>query len=293
MSNVFDAISFRTMSGWALSVGTGLAFESLFPTTTDRIDPARKPPATVDFSQYTHFYINVATLFRNIYQALSSDTAASIKAEQYYNTLLFEINIIEELFSAHAPTIQIVYYVCEYKAVYGSNSPFIAKKGDHTPKQLAYRTLMVSVLKKFLANKELKPKTKLYDSSLGDIALSITQSVLIMTHIAYDLFSYGNFFKLDLLESHTGVVKDKSLYYTKFTDGKDLPTIPFHKGMMAIFGDNEHFRSLDKKLRDAIVAISIERKWTQKTTKDKVLFDLALLKNKYYDDVIRSIYRSL
>jgi hypothetical protein len=115
---------------------------------------------------------------------------------------------------------------------------------------------------------------------------------LFLTHVPYDLTNYSNFEKLDLIESHTGVLKSRYEWYTKFykLGDADLRIIPFYKKMLLVFGDRVVIQPSDIKLRRLILEVAQNRRWTQLTTVDKVMHDLELsIREPMVVDFIRSL----
>ena len=294
MNNKIDKINFRKTSSFSLAIGTGLAFETLFDATHERIDPERKVDQRIDINDYNVFYINIATLFRNIYSSVPEGGGDSIPSSDYAAAITFEINLIRELVKSNSIATTVVFYINEYKSIYGLKKlPWLNHREDTSKKQLLYRKLLAGSCKLLLDNQETKSLIVVSDKTIGKVPESYRQKAIILTHIPYDLFSNDSFFKLDLLESHTGTVKNKSLFYTKLL-GKN-PSIPFHKGMMAIFGDKEYFGPMDKKLRDALLTLSLRKgkEWNQKTSKERVLSDIRDLPINFHKDVVVEIYKSL
>jgi hypothetical protein len=94
---------------------------------------------------------------------------------------------------------------------------------------------------------------------------------------------------LVLLESHTGKIKPRGQWYTKYLNGKDLVQIPFNEGFLQVFGDSETFRPMDIRFRRAILEIAERYKWTAVSTLEKLNYGIDQLKNPYYKEVLRKI----
>ena len=110
-----------------------------------------------------------------------------------------------------------------------------------------------------------------------------------MTHYAYDLLSNKDFKTLDLLESHTGVLKSKALWYTKFSDHKDSVRIPFNELFLQVFGDSTIFHPHDRKLRLEILAIADKYNWSFATTKDRIHLGLSMISNPFYKAILNEM----
>lgn len=68
-----ESIHDRTTSGFPVSISTGLALESIFSPRQAVYDPDRVTPPRVDLSKYQEFWVNTATLFRNMVSASSRE----------------------------------------------------------------------------------------------------------------------------------------------------------------------------------------------------------------------------
>lgn len=287
---MFDNIlSQRVTSAFPLSIGTSYAFESLFESKDPTYDETRVKPNKVDINQYSEFWINIYTLIRNAHNALKSDLQAHITLKGMFDTIKSEIDFIVSLLKKEGnDVVKPVFYVCSYSDLTNKNkNPYSLLRTDNTDKQLVFKTLVNDTINELIAHYKNKDTIKIFNSSLNP---ETRQKTLILTHVAQDLTSYRRFAKLDLLESHTGVLKDKYLFYTKYTKGKDLQQIPFLEGFLKIFGDNEHHKSYPPKDLDKIIQIAKQKNWSQATSRDKVLFDIDLyLKDPYLKEVIKSV----
>ena len=282
----------RTVSAYPLSVATSLAFESIFQTDKPSIDPDRKIPEKINIFNYTEMWINLSTLIRNIIGSLDKEGAISVGSSQVKDTLLEEIEFIISLFNNEGKSaVKLVFYACEYdKLVSYSVKPLIALRMDNTPGQKMYRFLHNQVLE--LLFKELDSNNPMYKKFKNNIKpTSSVANVLLLSHYAYDLTNANNFNKLDLVESHTGVLKDKYKWYTKYYNGSELDMIPFNRGFLQIFGDKEHFRPLDIKLRKSIVDIAREAHWSQVTSMEKIKHYMENMRNLYAREIVLTILR--
>lgn len=287
---ITDPLSARTLSAYPLSVGTSLAFESIFETDNPSIDPDRKIPQKIDITKYNQLWVNVGTLFRNIYNAVPKEDIFKVSYESFTQTIFFEIDVINSLLINEGGDVcKPHYYVCSYnKAVDTTKQKYVSVRTDTTEKQKLYTGMFNKSVQHFLSNVDKDSNVHLFDSTIKPPERS---NALIITHFAYDLLSSNNFYKLDLLETHTGVLKQKHEWHTKFLNGKDLNMIPFNKAFIRIFGDKEHFSPMNIKTRNTIIELAKQSNWSQITTKDKILFDLDLkLKDVYLREVIKGLF---
>lgn len=293
---MYDPLPERSLSAYPLSVGTSLAFESLFPTTNPSIDPDRVIPNKVNMTEYQELWINVGTLTRNMIGSLSKEGALRVTSPQLTSALLMEIDVITSICKNEGGSrVKPIFYVSNYVKVQKKASQYVKLRTDDTPIQKIYHALYEQAIKGVF--KETGPTTqmRIFDSDIGvtpidskDYVSTKTKAV-IMTHIAWDLTSHKHFDKLDLIESHTGVLKPRQTWYTKYQGGKELPMIPFMSGFLCVFGDSEHFRPIDIRLRRDLVELANECKWTQVTTKDKIKLNLGFMKNKFFAEIVKSV----
>lgn len=285
-----DPLSGRTLSAFPLSVATSLAFESILTGPNPTIDPDRRIPQQIDLKNYNEFWINLSTLFRNIMTSLSKEDAAIVGASGLKDTLTYEIETIESIIKNEgSSSVKLVFYVCENKdATSISKNPFAMMRGDTTDKQKIYRSLHNTTIAKFLKEHHESDSLRIFNSELKP---KIRCKALILTHIAYDLLSHKNFTVLDLVESHTGVLKHKHQFHTKLQNGKELVMIPFFKGFLQIFGDNEFYHPLNGKVRKALVELAIVNRWNQTTTLEKITFDIGYMTDHYTREVLLKILK--
>jgi len=227
---MYQTLKDSLMSGFPLSIGTGLALESLLDTTIPVFDENRIMPDKIDITKYNTFFINISTLLRNILSSLPSANITNISLDDYVITLIDEINIIQDLltFSDMEP----IFYVNNYTAVTGRFS-LNKLRLPTTPKQLALANVHDNCLK----NKVINDLATIFDDKIYSTDNSKS---LILTHHPWDLLSHTKHIVLDLLESHTGVLKTKKDWYTKYykIPNMDMSFIPFTELLLPIFGDN-------------------------------------------------------
>lgn len=263
----------RTLSGFHLSAGTGLAFESLFVPTESVLDTANQAKP-VNTKNYNIFYISIFTLLRNILNAIPSST--NIYYKDVYDTLLDEMNIIRTIALTQTPHLSVRFYWCSYKTARSAFAHQSVKlRTNNTPKQKMTEILLNQVINKLL--KEKDDEFLMFNSDILERDSS-SKTAIVLTSQAYDLLSYKYFHSLDLLESHTRLIKTRALWYSKYkpVGNEDMSRLPFLKMLLMVMGDNYMYLSMPIELRRIIVATSHARKWNAFTTRDKVLLDLSL-----------------
>lgn len=96
----------------------------------------------------------------------------------------------------------------------------------------------------------------------------------MLTHLPLDLVHRHDFGKLMLLESHTGVLKPHTQFYTKLRDQRlEMDHIPFTPATLQIFGDSgKLFAMQSPSLRDYVAKVATDGKWTPATTQERMIF---------------------
>jgi hypothetical protein len=97
---------------------------------------------------------------------------------------------------------------------------------------------------------------------------------LMLTHMPVDLLNYKRFGNLELLESHTGIVKARNLWYTKLFAGKALSIIPFCEMSLQVFGDDHSFHPMNISVKREILSIAQANHWSWMTTESKIRSDI-------------------
>lgn len=281
----------RTTGGFALSIATSLAFESLFEARQPPYDPQRQIPQKIDVKHYDELWINLATLYRNIIGSLPDKMDYyAIKPADIYHALVFELEMILSLMSHEGHDLcKPMFYYCGYESLYKRKfPPAVRLREDKTDGQKYNTHMLTETMKLFFKNIESGP----FFQFNSEILPKRPTTSLIITHVPHDLLSYNNFKRLDLLESHTGKLKGRNLWYTKFNavGSEELNTLPFIRQLLYLFGDHIIFQPTDIRFRKLILEISRNRRWTPMTTEQKVKMDLDLdIKERYLFDLYKQL----
>jgi len=272
----------RTTSALPLSIGTSLALESLLQPRMSPYDPDRTIPQQINIADYDSIWINVVTLCRNLLGAIPRSYQQTAVADDLIFALLWEMETIDSIVKEDTlGNMKVVYYHNTYSSVTGDKLLHKAVKFrlPQTPAQHLYHDTvnktMTGIMKKRpdvrSTSKTLKPET-------GE------SKALIITHMPFDLVSYNKFHHLHLLESHTGKLKTRKDWYTKYypVGHEDMSVLPFLRKLLFIFGDHSLIHPMDVRFRKLILEIAQNRKFTPLTTEDKVTF--------YFDQDIRERY---
>ena len=274
-------ITNRTTSSFPISIGTALALESIFlEGSLPKYDKDREIPNIIKLSNYDEIWINVLTLIRNISGSVNKEIFKDSDPSEILDVLLNEMENINDLFSIEGKNVCIPkYYYCSYNKLknrYKKNE--VRFRENKTEMQLYYASKVNKTLD--LLNKNTGG-ISLFDS---EVKSDVYSRSMIMTHFPYDLLSYKNFNKLDLLETHTGKLKTRFQWYTKYYPIGDynLSNLPFLKVLLLVLGDHVLIQPNDIRLRRVIYDVSEKGKWTSATTLDKVKSDFDKYINEPY-----------
>ncbi len=284
MTNVVAA---RTTSAFPISIGTCLAVESVFTGGGEPFDPARTIPQHITLDSYHEFWINVSTLFRNLLGSVQRSDIESVRAEDVASGLLEELQLLGNLTREQSNnTTKAVFYVSNYSKL-ASKYKYAGLRQYATPKQKQYKDMHDKSIQKLINLwPDSEERIRIFDMDLDGIR---TRKALLISHVPYDLLSYRRFDTLDLLESHTGLLKQRNMWYTKYYNKNDYIGFPFSKHLLPALGDNEFFHPMSRGLRADIIALAKERHWSWATTDAKILTDLQTLKNDYAKEIINAM----
>lgn len=279
-----SALSNRTMSSYPLSIGTALALESIAVGPQPVYDEARAIPGGVDLKHYDEVWINILTLFRNLTGSVERSVLPTIQVEDWASVLEEEVEMIRDIFRTWDAGLKVVFYTSNYDI---KNKYKQARfRMDNTELQMKLTKLIGQVVSKYYENKKVSDTLKHFT---GVISPDKRVRALIITHYAYDLLSFKDFKSLELLESHTGVLKTRALWYSKFSDHKDSVRIPFTELFLQVFGDSTIFHPHDKKLRQDILGIAEKYNWSFATTTDRINLGLSMLANPFYKAILKEM----
>lgn len=260
--NVFEN---RTTTSFGLSIGTGLALESLFEPTEERYDPDREIPINVNVDSYKIHIFNIFTLARNILSSINEkDKDSLLNNKMFSETLRNEIHLIHALYEYKA--CNPVIFIPDYSKVYKNMN---AGKDTGITKAYIENEKILSKLKNFNVDVDIKILKGSYKIP------TLEGKILITTSIPVDLLNKN--LDLTLLESHTGKLKRKKDFYTKIHKlGKhSLEHMPFIQEVVYFMGDSSIVLPQPLKIRRQFYELSIERNWTSRTTSVKVRDDIS------------------
>ncbi len=275
----------RAVGAFPISIATSIALEYILGVQSE----ANPEPIPKAIQNYKEIWFNIRTLYRNLYGALEKDSGTQVLADEMSETLWHEMEAIAAVIKQYSNEVtNVVFYISNYKNI-SKKFKLAVFKETHTPKQVAQHVLMTNTIKLLL---KYHGKSEDLKISVYDHYLQPDKQVksIILTHIAYDLVSYRNFGSLSLIESHTGTIKTREKWYTKYHNGKELPMLPFVEGLLPVFGDNEFFSPLNRKSRNEVLEIAQKYDWGPTTTREKILYGIDRLQNPLLKEAIHSFF---
>jgi len=255
-----DYILDRTTTATGVSIGTGLALETLFDV--ELFDAGREVPKRVDPASYDINMYNVYTLFRNVLSSIKfKDKDHLVHDREVKLELLNDMHNLISLYEG--VDTELLFYLPKYDQLYKRMNKH--KKGVYSP----YSTH--TMMRAALASLEF-PGNVVKGSSTGYLPAT-SKKVLLLTHFTVDLLGgLTNTRNLELLESHTGVVKNNLLWYTKYKKlGKrDMGIYPFNKRLLYLLGDSTVVAPLPLIERRALYDTTATLGWDQTTPAERI-----------------------
>lgn len=254
-----SVISSRTISAFPVSIGTSLVLESIADGPGEPYDKERKVPDRVSLGEYDTWLVNVDTLLRNLLSA----TTDKIPTREYRDigpTVIDEMNVIWEVATGVSSTINVIFYKVRYEDVYRRLKEPVRPRIPTTDKQALFREQMTAGWKGILdsgwANNIKTFPTK--------ISLPGSRNTLITTSYPWDLLSVKFLKNLDLLESHTGVLKKSVAFNSKYhrMGNHRWHNLPWDEKLLYFLGDSVMFSPAPVTMRRILKGVSEERGWT-------------------------------
>ena len=187
------------------AIGTDIALGTLFG-----FDQEGKRLSQGKWSDYQSFFISIPTLFRNLYGA-AGDRKEKITTGGYANLLINEMHLIENMVQMYTDSkLKVFFYNPSYHGLEDA-LPDAKLKVATSGKQKLQEELKKGALS-FVANEF--GNTDSYVPMATSLTFP-TSTNLVLTSFIVDIVNghalrYGA--TVDLLESHTGTIKDKTLF---------------------------------------------------------------------------------
>lgn len=238
----------RETGEYPISIGTSVCFETLNSASSEAVKDKR--------GSVKKILISVDTLVRNLRGACRNDV---LSVSEYASYLLQEMELIEELSEKLPRKPKVLFYHALFDGV-TKRYPHALMR-EKSSKRMDDDHLVNSIIS------EAALQTQIAVGNYYDISFDVTSddSSIIIAHRAPELLRFSEFDNMSLLESHTGALKQRPNWYTKFTDGKHLPPMPFCPGTLFICGDNTFFKPRTAA-RKFLIAVATANKWRGNTT---------------------------
>lgn len=239
---------------------------------------------------YAVFMVNLLTLIRNAHNSFPKEAKEDLTPDALYETVIADIQTMDALLAAQVPSVERRYFANHYGDLL-KRFPRAYLRTIKTTKQQEVLALQDAVLHRLVRT---LTQEKTYPTDVYKFAIHPKgfKKTLMMTHIPFDLLSHARFNPLVLLESHTGVLKDRSLWYTKFTN-RSSERVPVNAMTLQILGDGNNFLALPpKKLQDYLIKLANDCQWTYMTTKDKILSDVKRLHDPVFETLVKDMFKS-
>lgn len=258
----------RVIGDTNLSIGTHLAMESIFFNKIKLYDETRVIPNKIDVTKYSLHMFNILTLLRNILNSYVYNDKIEIlsKDPEVKSILLDEIFTLDHIYKMF--DFKAIIYFPDYKVPIKSLN---VNKEYPNNNQWTMYTLLSKYIEDLLRDEEIKQYVKVTDHILPKV--DDRKPFILTTSYSLDYLNKGNY---DLLESHTGVLKSRDKFGGKYHSiGKlDLDSLPMVEELYFVLGDSSLVRPLDLKTRRLVHQLSIDKKWTYRTTGEKVKYDI-------------------
>lgn len=279
------ALSERALGTIPVSIATAMAIDGMYNRHPD-IKKSSKLPASIA----KIIYLNARTIFRNIHGAIEDvELASRVTAKSYAETLLNEVDEIRQALRQEEHPLDVVLYLPTYRSI----ARYMGKgelRPLNTDRQKTYNRLENDTLQE-IANSYKETQDKPYLEVDMDIKVKDYQSIFILTHLPVDLLNVHNAADVFLVESHTGKIKAKDQWYTKFHAERN-PSVPFNKATLLFFGDSGGlFKPQNIKARKRIIDIATDRKWNAFTTISRMLLGIESAQEPMLLQTVKALVR--
>ena len=253
----------RTLGFFPMSIATSLAFEGV-----THLGEYGDRPGEPEINQIETIWCNLRTLIRNAIGAFTTEEFNRLEHQTVIDSVADDWEQIRDRIGPQYPQCEFKLYCCDYQGL-DRAFPNAYFKSSETPKQMLYESMERAVLLYF--HEQFKEELLIFDWKLNG-----SKRTTLLSHLPIDLLSYHGFPDLQLLESHTGVIKTRRQWASKLQLDKSVTVIPFNRATLAIFGDGVMFRPQPIKPRRVLIQIGEKRNWNSMTTMSRMVEDVKL-----------------
>lgn len=240
--------------------------------------------ALMQLSDVYSIYINLDTIVRNTIDAFPSELKERLTPQRVFTIIQQDISNIAELL----PNTDITYYLPRYRNlsnVFRLMKPRIAT----TPKQLKRKGLSDKV-HTLLDRWSTEQQLKRHYTTGNALGMPRIESAYVLTHHPVDLLHAAK--DIRLIESNTGAVLTAVEFNRKLYNGKEFPNLPFNTLTLCVMGDGYDFRPMERKVKETLLSIAKEFKWTPITPHSVIKADLKSQRDQLANDVFTLILNS-
>lgn len=248
----------REVGDFPLSIGTSYALQGLFGT-----HPNQKP-VPINISTIDVIWVNIKTLTRNLYAAMTASQTQTIDYNEAVDVLFTEAESIMTIVQQTRIKAKVIFYLASANAAVWKFPNALWKK-PKTVKQLGYDIYEKQVATElYWRLKDVYPDSTIeFDEPEGKNGICV-----MLTHFPMELLWKDRFNRLLLLESHTGKVKPYNQWYTKLNGVREDMPMPFNRFTLQLFGDGVVMDSFKRNLRHEVIDLAKTNRWSGVTTLD-------------------------
>lgn len=265
-----SVISERMIGAMPVSIATAIAMQKLAGMKENEdgswVHTNNRPSRA-----YNQLWINLRTLVRNLVGSIPTADRGRIDEREASDAILSELAVIVDGLELWDMKLQLEVYYPGYRGL-EFDFPGAELREPSTEIQRAQQRIETKILDQVLSSsKDITQYRRRINNAL------FTKAV-ILTHHPVDLLAQRYFDTLHLLESHTGTIKGKSDWWTKFVGSKDFSMIPFNDLTLPIMGDGQDFKPASIRARTQIHELAKERRWSAITNEARIRSDLRSIK---------------
>lgn len=278
-----QALADRELGQFPVSIGTSLALEGAFGIYPEQ-EQQHLPVANV-----SAFWINVTTVFRNLFHTLSAKNQDQVSVDQLAGALASEIPAIESAIRLYMGEQATIHWYRNTRRSIEKYFPNATVREATTHRQKIFKSMRIQALDRvtqYLDGTTIHD----YDTRLQG---GNSQRAVILTHVPLDLLSHVHFRDLQLLESHTGRLRPMGEWGGKFHTKDD--TLPFTPFMLQLLGDHVDFSPKPIRIRRYVLDIAKRQRWSPTTKERRIRSGVRAIQDDAVRDQLMSLfdYRTL
>lgn len=289
-----DFLPIRELGEFPISYGSSMAI--LLLTDSNNESPSADEAAK---GKPEEIWINIATLFRNIHNAIDKGYYKLLNELTGTTIMYDEISQIVDYLKGHLnDTIKINFYYSDYKYLKKEfskanlKSPSTAKQKEYAKLEEDICSIVANDLETYIEENLMQGDEALAEfHNFKKFPECEFKEIWVMTHLPVDLLGFKKAKKIRLLESHTAKLKSKANWNSKFSGADKLKHIPFNKLTIQIFGDkSNHFLTAPNKVKKAVLEVAEENNWKATTPERLTRFHISNMKDRFTSSVLLSMY---